>query len=390
MNNVLDEGNNPCSSCGICGIVCPAQAITIEHDKDGFYRPAVNDDVCNNCGLCKKICYKYLEYPETFASAFETKQVYGAWSRDKHVVLNSSSGGVGHEIVRQAVKDGFEVAGVVFDPQTDVCKHIIGRNEKEIEKFRSSKYLQSYTVDAFSKFEKGKKYLVVGTPCQIFGLRKFVKLKKWEENFILVDFFCHGTPSYFLWMKYKEYIQRKTNISDIEDVNFRNKERVSWHSFAMKITDTTSKKYEKVHKNDLFFKFFLSNTCLNKSCYSCLLRLDNCESDIRLADFWGHKYSKNKTGVSLVISNTEIGEKTLGALEDKVAMERCTIEELHESQSTRFISPKKESERVLNHLKSNKKIEEIYKLTIRPNLGFRIKQNLKKVIWYDKIKGLLK
>ncbi|MCK9156597.1 MAG: 4Fe-4S dicluster domain-containing protein [Paludibacteraceae bacterium] len=48
-----------CTSCQMCGAVCPHQAITIRQNEDGFYRPYVDETICTNCGLCTKVCYKF-------------------------------------------------------------------------------------------------------------------------------------------------------------------------------------------------------------------------------------------------------------------------------------------------------------------------------------------
>jgi coenzyme F420-reducing hydrogenase beta subunit len=386
VNSILDKGNNPCSSCGVCAITCPSHAISMVHNIDGFYRPVVDENKCTNCGLCKRVCYKYIVTPETFNNYFQDKEIYGAWSKDESVVLNSSSGGAGHELILRALKEDYEIAGVVFDTKTDTCKHEIGKNEKDVEKFRSSKYLQSYTVDAFRQFEANKKYMVVGTPCQIYGLRKFIQLKKWEDNFILVDFFCHGTPTYLLWEKYKEFIQREQGIKEFKEVLFRSKENSSWHKNTMKISDSSNNQYLKTNafKRDLFFKFFLSNTCLNKSCYKCLVRIDNCASDIRLADFWGLKYLYSKQGVSLISLNTSKGKELFNRGLNNMNFEKCSFQDLEKSQPTRFITKNTYDRKIIEYLKSRKSLMDIYKVTIIPPIKDRflmkikeLKQNLK-------------
>lgn len=43
-----------CTSCQICASVCPKEAISINLNLDGFYRPYIDKDKCVNCGICKK------------------------------------------------------------------------------------------------------------------------------------------------------------------------------------------------------------------------------------------------------------------------------------------------------------------------------------------------
>lgn len=58
-----------------------------------------------------------------------------------------------------------------------------------------SKYIQSYTEEAFKKIDRKQKYLVTGTPCQIDSFRRFIRKFRCEDNFILMDFYCHCVPS---------------------------------------------------------------------------------------------------------------------------------------------------------------------------------------------------
>ena len=45
-----------CTSCMACFNACPADAIKIEKDKYGEYRPFIDENKCIKCGKCKRIC----------------------------------------------------------------------------------------------------------------------------------------------------------------------------------------------------------------------------------------------------------------------------------------------------------------------------------------------
>ena len=380
MNNILDKGQNPCSSCGVCAIACPAKCITIAHNEEGFYRPIVDEDKCTSCGICKTVCYQYLETQDPFINYFHDKTIYGAWSKNEQIRLTTSSGGVGHELISCAVNNGSKACGVIFDAENDQCKHALANTIRGAEQFKSSKYLQSYTPEAFSQFVKDEKYIVVGTPCQIYGLRQWLKLKKWEDNFILIDFFCHGTPTYLLWTKYKEYIKKKYALRAFNEVKFRSKEKSSWHKNAMKISDISKKQYIQTNAfaEDLFFKFFLSDTYLNDSCYKCKLRLDQCASDIRLADFWGKKYEENEKGVTLVTINTDRGKVFYENVVNTLTIEHCSFSDLQQSQPRRF-HDKIKNPQMMKLLSSDLELRKIYKITIQPPIISRLKMVARKI-----------
>ena len=73
--------------------------------------------------------------------------------------------------------------------------------------------------------------MFVGTPCQIHGLKLF--LRKDYENLITVDFVCHGVPSPKIW---KIYLNKTAKTNDIKQISFRNK-KSSLHSSASKVVD---------------------------------------------------------------------------------------------------------------------------------------------------------
>lgn len=45
-----------CCGCSACEAICPADAISMVLDEDGFYYPWMDESKCINCGKCLKIC----------------------------------------------------------------------------------------------------------------------------------------------------------------------------------------------------------------------------------------------------------------------------------------------------------------------------------------------
>lgn len=43
-----------CCGCTACFNICPAKAITMDADEEGFLYPAVDRQKCVECGLCEK------------------------------------------------------------------------------------------------------------------------------------------------------------------------------------------------------------------------------------------------------------------------------------------------------------------------------------------------
>ena len=50
------ENRNQCSGCSACADACPHKAIRMAPDGMGFLYPAVDRDLCVDCGICDRVC----------------------------------------------------------------------------------------------------------------------------------------------------------------------------------------------------------------------------------------------------------------------------------------------------------------------------------------------
>ena len=186
------------------------------------------------------------------------------------------------------LKNGYKIAGVIYDSKTQKAHTVIAESKESAEGFKGSKYLQSYTADTFETILKNDgKYIVFGMPCQIAGLHLAASLQGKRENFILVDFFCHGAPSYLLWDSFLKTLQ---NLP--QKVHFRSKKR-GWHNFTMEIDGQVLEQ-----KKNPFYSLFFGDLLLNTACYTCPSRQSFAFADIRLGDFWGSTYDLSDEGIS--------------------------------------------------------------------------------------------
>lgn len=73
---------------------------------------------------------------------------------------------------------------------------------------------------------------------------------KKESNFILVDFFCHGVPSYLLYHKYLDTKGQQTG--KVKSVSWRDKTD-GWHdSWVMDIRGEEGRVHAKLSDGDVF------------------------------------------------------------------------------------------------------------------------------------------
>jgi len=368
MANINQPGINKCTGCGVCAVICPTQSIRIERNENGFYTPII-DDSCIDCGKCLSVCYKYLSDDENRKFNFDSTKVFAAIEKNQAELESVTSGGVANRLAIVSFDRGVDVCGVVFDPLNDTCKHIIVNTRNDLEKIKKSKYLQSYTYDAFSSLDISKRTIIFGTPCQIFGLRKYIQQKKIEENFILVDVFCRGVPSFLLWISYKQYIQRVFGLGEFRLVNFRDKSD-GWHKFSLSIFDENKKAYKGLVYKDLFYSFFLKNACFAEPCYDCKLRHEGIYSDIRLGDFWGEKYYSHDEGVSLCVLATKRGVETWESVKTFFDIEECKVEDIFKSQRFNKFPQHPKYHEILSLLRSGEKLEVVNECTGLINENF--------------------
>ena len=301
------ENKEYCTGCGACYNICQKNAITMQGDEYGFYKPVIDKDKCINCGLCEKICpldkYK--------SQNIEQPKVFAFQNDDKETLYKCASGGAFAKLADYVIKQGGVVYGVIYDENMVVC-HSRTDNLTDLEKMYSSKYVQSTTRDTFKQtkedLENGKLVLYSGTPCQIAGLKSY--LQKDYENLITVDLVCHGVPSPLVFDVFKKEISPK---NELKTVNMRSK----IYGWGEEITEV---KYQKNEgnliipmKNNNYSKLFVNDLSTNNSCLDC--QFNGCPrvADITIGDFWGvDEYDKSlndNKGLSVVLLNSTKGER---------------------------------------------------------------------------------
>lgn len=289
-----------CTGCSACALVCPRKCITMSPDEKGFLRPVIDGASCINCRACERVCPVLSPLP--FRSFGE---VYGVKQKDTEKRKTSQSGGAFAAIAEYVISEGGVVYGVAYSEDFSAA-HVRIATGDGIAALKGSKYFQSDVRDTFSELkadlEKGVLCLYSGTPCQIAGVKAF--LKKPYVNLITLDLICHGVPSAKLWKEYLAYYDKKYK-GKIDKAICRDPE--SWNDFQTGIFVNGKK-----HKNREYIRIYSSFKANRESCYGCRFNTEKY-SDITIGDFWGiekvNESFKDIYGVSLMILNTEKGKE---------------------------------------------------------------------------------
>ncbi len=311
---IVIEDKHKCCGCSACQQICPRDCISLKFDREGFAYPEVDMNACIQCGLCEETC------PElNRRDAKRPMETFAAIVNDEDVRAASSSGGIFSAIAEKMVGEGGRVYGARFNKDLDV-EHGCADTLDGIADFRGSKYVQSFMNDTYkeirSDLRQGRKVLFTGTPCQVAGLRNF--LKKDYENLTAVDVVCHGVPSAAVWQSYLASFRKVS----LRSANFRDKSQ-GWHNFGLKLEGSATPlsvdwQHFASFRNDPYMQIYRGNLSLRPSCFNCPAKGGRSGSDLTLADFWGieaidPEIDDNK-GTSLILVNSQKGKKILNGL----------------------------------------------------------------------------
>ncbi|MGO5327416.1 Coenzyme F420 hydrogenase/dehydrogenase, beta subunit C-terminal domain [Oscillospiraceae bacterium LCP21S3_A1] len=316
-----------CTGCGACVQRCPKQCISWTTKEFDFRYPRIDEASCINCGLCEKVCPidKELKAPTA-------QKTYAAVHKDSAVLEKSTSGGAFTALADTIFSRGGVVYGAAMLNGMQV-KHIRTEDKISFADLRSSKYLQSDTGTTYQMVEKdlkqGKVVLYSGTPCQIDGLKCF--LRKEYENLYTADIVCHGVGSQAYFDKYMEFA--KERYGKIKALRFRAKEYAGWSCGGVVVVVGTSNSEKKIPYRDFdnyYYSYFLSGDIYRKCCYSCKYANTKRVGDFSLGDYWGVEALKlplqTENGCSLLLVNNDRAEKLLETVVDLDKVE-TTIEQ---------------------------------------------------------------
>lgn len=330
-----------CTGCAACYNKCPADAISMEYNKEGFLFPHIDKNACIQCGICLSVCP--VEFP---IKLNQTPITYAVRAEDS-IRMNSSSGGMFTILSDYVLEHGGIVYGAAFSDDFTEVNHIRIDKKNVFYKLRGSKYLQSNINNTYRDAEKnlkdGRHVLFSGTPCQIAGLYRF--LKNDYKNLLTVDIICHGVPSPKV---YQAYLHDKCQGKTLKKVDFREKAYWGWGTASsLFFNDGTT--YRNDCYKDFFLRGFLGGLITRKCCLTCHYTSTKRVGDFTLGDFWGcgkiDKSLDDKKGTSLVFLNTD---KAIGLFE--VLKKHCkynfinidTVINIAQNYNGRLIKPTKE------------------------------------------------
>lgn len=306
MIKLSDKRN--CCGCTACSSACGTKAIRMRHDEEGFLYPVVDESLCTDCGLCEKVCPIILRDKAEVISM--PSKIYALYNSNATTRMASSSGGVFGQLAIDSLAEGAIIYGAEYDENLKVV-HRGHDNATDADRFRGSKYVQSDMQGIYREIRmhliSGRKVLFSGTPCQVAGLKAY--LRRDYDNLLTVDILCHGTPSPLVFADYIRFIN-KYSPSNLNGIFMKDK-TFGWGYQNLRLYFRNGRTEFNTVVSNLWNKIFYDHIANRPACQACRWTNLNRAGDLTIGDFWGiekcHPDIKTEHGVSLLFLNTSKG-----------------------------------------------------------------------------------
>ena len=383
----MKDITNLCTGCRTCEQLCPTGSISMESDQEGFLIPLINQSTCIDCQLCVKRC------PQNHLMESKVpSSVYAFRYKEEEELLNSASGGAFIAIAHHVIESGGIVYGAAYIDDDLHVAHVKVDNIENLSRLQSSKYVQSNTLQTYKDVKNnlllGRTVLYSGTPCQIAGLKSF--LKKEYETLLTVDVICHGVPSPLLFEKYIQWLSKK--ISKIVCYNFRDKS--SGWGLGYKAR-AKARALTLPGELDPYYYHFLEGNTYRECCYQCKYAKKSRVSDLTIGDYWGiekeHPNFYSIKGVSCVLVNSKNGRVAFDSIQKDSYILESTFEKVS-NENGNLLHPTKRSalrDNIYKGINSkdvdaffseNLKFKKDIKSIVKAYIPGRLKMMLKKVV----------
>lgn len=338
MNNILKIVNSGlCTSCGVCSAICKTDAIIFNNEVN----PILCTEKCISCGLCLQICPgKGVDLEKEGSFLYADAKMndlcgrylagYVGYSNNKDIRFSSSSGGLITQFLlylfSKNIINGAIVTG--FDNECKKPYSFLAATNDEILSSKGSKYVLSPINQGLSELLNAKsgKYVVVGLPCQIQGVRKLIKKdSRYRKKIIgLFSLYCSLNKI----QSSIEYYLRHNNVSPEKFKSFQF--RTEGCLGNMKIVESDSVKYVKYesywHGTHSFF--------VNERCSMCNDHFGEL-ADISFGDINISPYNSDNIGINSLIVRDEYWKQKLieSANAEAISLREINIKDILESQS---------------------------------------------------------
>jgi len=328
-DNIVLAEKKDCTGCLACYNACIGKCMEVISDDDGFYYPQINAAACVKCAICENVC-PIIKPENERRGTGNTPDSFAVINKNINTLLDSSSGGAFTLLAEQIIGRGGVVFGAKFDEKFKVV-HSYTDTLEGLADFRGSKYVQSDIgrsyEDAKAFLLKGRAVLFSGTPCQIGGLKSYLKGAN-TSLLTCVDLICYGVPSPKIWKRYYNFmVNKEFGGQKIKKIKFRDKAN-GWSGNLFSIA-SDDKSLLQNGRSNFFKRVFLNRLSIRPSCFDCGYKSISRQADISIGDFWGVEKVFPElpadNGVSLVVIHTDKGSNLFDKIKNGAIVKKSDI-----------------------------------------------------------------
>ena len=362
--------NDLCTGCGVCAAACPTSAISTVVEK-GRFLPQIDKTICNNskgCHRCYDVCPGVgVNLVSMALENFEDNGIredkmagrylrcYTGYSTDHEIRYHSASGGMVSQFLIWLLEKGKIDGAVVtrFDNSNQLLvKSFIATTREEVISARSSKYAPVSLHEALCelKTQAGSRFVVVGLPCHIQGVRKLMATDKIIRSKIIGLFaiYCSSGRTFYM----TEHVFRERGIPQDKLTYFQYRDEGCLGKMVAKcplaegdtirVTNSNSESVpyneERVYKEHYQSYYHpLRSFFIPRRCLYCIDHYGEL-GDICFGDIHIKPYSDDKIGVNSLIVRKQ---SWLDLLEEcrhdgAVALNEISFKTISDSQAMSF------------------------------------------------------
>lgn len=346
-DTVIDK--NLCCFCGTCIGVCPTDYIGYHIEKI-----TRKGDNCINCNRCTKSCpgkefdFQYFNKKIFSKVPDNIHGVYTNIYKGTTSLKNVSSGGFATTIALYLLKEKY-IDGVIGVVQNNLdIKVKILKTEDDIKLAAQSKYVFIPVNKIIKELlqEKGK-YLFIGLPCQIQGMRKAAHIDKRIDDsiFMYISIFC----GFNLSIDATNFLVKRSGIkhNEIDSIEYR---ASNGNKTGFLIRSKDKNFFINKHGYTILNAFFSRERCWK--CYDYTGEF----ADISLGDAW------EINNGSRIIVRSKMAEDILNqvVVKNKIKLSPSNENDIYKTQK-KIVTYKKhhffERQKIMKYIVNNNVIE---------------------------------
>lgn len=253
---------------------------------------------------------------------------YIGYSIDADIRFKATSGGIGTSLIKWLFDNNIIGTSVSFEFDTTSLRYIPKMIHSFSEYKISGSIYQEIDLIGFIKSHVNEirgAFACFTLPCQTRAVRAIVE--KAGHETIIVGLACSSQQT----LEATKYLVKRMGLTckDVENIQYRGN---GWPS-GVQMSGKHGERIFVANNGSIWSEIFHSRLFIHRKCFMCQDTL-NKFCDLTLADPWLKGFNKEKIGKTLVVCNSERGEKIIDQMceSEYLNLEEISYEEVEKSQ----------------------------------------------------------